>query len=96
MQAQERNAQPEFHPIAYFLECTILSAHNDDVDDLNDKLLARFTGEMTVFHSADSVVTEVGVDSAIQSPIEYLNSIRASRLPLAKLKLKIGCPIMIL
>ena len=29
-------------------------------------------------------------------PVEYLNSINCSGLPLAKLKLKIGCPVMVL
>ena len=29
-------------------------------------------------------------------PVEYLNSINCSGLPLAKLKLKVGCPVMIL
>ncbi|KAJ7256217.1 hypothetical protein B0H12DRAFT_982207, partial [Mycena haematopus] len=42
----------------YFLERTILSAHNDDMDEPNDKLLDKFTGEEIVFLSADSVVTE--------------------------------------
>jgi hypothetical protein len=47
----------------YFLERTILSARNDDVDDLDQKLLDKFLGEQTIFHSADSVVKEQGVDS---------------------------------
>jgi len=68
----------------YFLERTILSACNDDVDELNQMLLDKCQGEETVFHSADSVVTEVGVDSGMQYPVEYLNSICASGLPLAR------------
>lgn len=80
----------------YFLERTILSARNDDVDELNQMLLDKCQGEETIFHSADSLVTEEGVDSGFQYPIEYLNSIRASGLPLAKLALKVGCPIMVL
>ncbi|KAJ6456620.1 hypothetical protein C8R47DRAFT_957152, partial [Mycena vitilis] len=42
----------------YFLERTILSARNDDVDELNQDLLHKFQGAETVFYSADSVVTE--------------------------------------
>ncbi|KAJ6466772.1 hypothetical protein C8R45DRAFT_761579, partial [Mycena sanguinolenta] len=42
----------------YFLDRTILSARNDDVDDLNRKLLDKFGREETVFHSADRVVRE--------------------------------------
>jgi ATP-dependent DNA helicase PIF1 len=29
-------------------------------------------------------------------PVEYLNSTNCSGLPLAKLKLKLGCPVMVL
>jgi hypothetical protein len=88
---------PSNHDVdKYFLERTILSARNDDVDDLNQKLLDKFIGEQTIFHSADSVVKEQGVDSNFEYPIEYLNSIRASGLPLSKLALKVGCPIMVL
>jgi ATP-dependent exoDNAse (exonuclease V) alpha subunit len=78
------------------LEHTILSARNDDVDELNQMLLDKCQGEETIFHSADSLLTEEGVDSGFQYPIAYLNSICASGLPLAKLALKVGCPIMVL
>lgn len=82
---------------AYFLERTILSARNDDVDKLNLNVLKQFSGESQTFHSADSVVYEEGVDDEdMQYPLEYLNSINASGLPLAKLELKVGCPVMIL
>ena len=47
--------------------------------------------------SADSVVLEAGVDTDFQPyPIEFLNSLKASGLPLAQLALKIGCPLMLL
>ena len=80
----------------YFLEHTILSARNDDVDELNQMLLDKLSGEEKVFQSADSVVAEEGVDSGFQYPVEYLNSVRASGFPLAKLALKVRSPIMVL
>jgi len=80
----------------YFLERTILNARNDDVDELNDKVLQRLNGPVITFCGADSVVTERGVDGDVQYPVEYLNTINVSGLPLAKLKLKLGAPIMIL
>ena len=80
----------------YFLDRTILTGQNDDVDELNQVMLQRMTGEEHVYHSADSVVTEEGVDGEFQYPVEYLNTINLSGLPLAKLTLKIGAPIMIL
>ena len=39
----------------YFLERTILSSRNDDVDDLNHAILNCFPGELQVFQSADSI-----------------------------------------
>jgi hypothetical protein len=87
---------PENHN-NYFLERTILSPRNDDVDQLNQSVLDHFPEEEKIFHSADSVVYEEGVDDGdMQYPVEYLNSINASGLPLSKLTLKIGCPIMVL
>jgi len=80
----------------YFLECTILNAQNNDVDGLNVRVLQRLHGPEKICHGADSVITEKGVDGDVQYPVEYLNTINVSGLPLAKLKLKIGAPIMIL
>ena len=83
---------------AWFSERTILCARNDDVDDLNSKILDKFPGQLKTFRSADKAIIEEGADQiAAHYSTEYLNSINASGLPLAELKLKIGCcPVMIL
>ena len=78
-------------PDGYFWDRTILSPRNDAVDDLNYKILTKFPGDLTVLHSKDKVV---GDDS--QYPMEYLNSINVPGLPLSKLSLKPGCPLMLL
>jgi ATP-dependent exoDNAse (exonuclease V) alpha subunit len=65
------------------------------VDGLNHKILGGFPGEEKVYQSADSVNADQGGD-VMMYPVEYLNSINASGLPLAKLTLKIGCPVMVL
>ena len=84
-------------PDDYFKNRTLLSCKNDDVDDLNSDILARFPGEEKVLRSADSVVTNDGVPIDYQPyPVEYLNSLNASGLPLARLTLKPGCPLMVL
>jgi hypothetical protein len=81
----------------YFLDRTILSCRNDEVDDLNHDILAMFPGENHVMTGADSVILERGADSDFQPyPMEFLNSIKASGLPLAHLALKEGCPLMLL
>ena len=87
---------PEENNDQYFLERTILNARNEDVDELNESVLQRLRGPEKIFYGADSVATERGVDGDVQYPVEYLNTINVSGLPLAKLKLKIGAPIMIL
>jgi hypothetical protein len=84
-------------PDAYFKDRTLLSCKNDDVDDLNTDILAKFPGEQKVLMSADSIVTDGGVPIDYQPyPVEYLNSLNCSGLPLARLALKPGCPVMLL
>jgi PIF1-like helicase/Helicase len=79
----------------YFAERSILSARNDDVDSFNAKVLADFPGEARTYHSADSIKEDSEGDTLMYS-VEYLNGINASGLPLSKLILKVGCPIMIM
>jgi hypothetical protein len=84
-------------PDDYFKDRTLLSCKNDDVDDLNTDILTKFPGEEKVLLSADSIVTDKDVPIDYQPyPVEYLNSLNASGLPLAKLALKPGCPLMLL
>ena len=84
-------------PDEYFLGHTILACRNDEVDDLNKDILAKFSGQEQLITSADSVVLESGADGDFSPyPIEFLNSIKASGLPLAHLTLKEGCPLMLL
>ena len=84
-------------PNQYFAEHTILTSRNDDVDDINEEMLKHFPGEEREFMSADSIKNN-GNDGQgdLMYFVEYLNSINCCELPLAKLKLKIGCPVMIL
>ena len=61
-------------PDQYFAERTILTSHNDDVDDIHDKMLRLFSGELREFMSADSVKTNADGEELLY-PVEYLNSI---------------------
>ncbi|THH13908.1 hypothetical protein EW146_g6362 [Bondarzewia mesenterica] len=78
-------------PDHYFLDHTILSSKNDTVDDINHSILAQFPGEESIVIGIDKMI---GVMQAY--PMEYLNSINVSGLPLAHLKIKYGCPLMLL
>jgi hypothetical protein len=83
-------------PDEYFSKRSILSARNDSVDSLNAKILQDFPGQEKTFHSADSIKQDGTEENILIYPVEYLNSIKASGLPLSKLKLKLGCPVMVL
>ena len=83
------------HPSLYFSEHTILSCKNDNVDNLSKAVLDRFPGAARVFHSADFTPTSEQSgheDAMLNYPIEYLNKINGSGLPLAKLDLKLSSP----
>lgn len=79
----------------YFSDRTILSARNRDVDELNLKMLHEFPGVIREYNSADTVVDKLLGDVTMY-PAEYLNSINASSLPLAKLQLKVGVPVIVM
>jgi PIF1-like helicase len=81
----------------HFSECSILSTHNTNVDDLNKRILDLFPGPEKVYHSADSIKEIRDNEGAgLMCLTEYLNSINASGLPLSKLALKKGCPVIVL
>jgi hypothetical protein len=89
--------QLPLQPDHYFAQRTILTSRNDDVDDINEALLAQFPGQEREFLSADSIKNDGANDEGdLLYPVEYLNSINCSGLPLSKLKLKVGCPVMVL
>jgi hypothetical protein len=84
-------------PDHYFAERTILTSRNDDVDDINEEMLSQFPGEEKQIFSADSIKgNNKNGEGELLYPVEYLNSINCSGLPLHKLQLKVGCPVMIL
>ncbi|KAG5730839.1 hypothetical protein E4T56_gene6402, partial [Termitomyces sp. T112] len=81
----------------YYLDHTILSGKNSDVEDINSEVLQKCPGEEKILQSADSIISDDGNPNGLGLyPMEYLNSLRASSLPLAKLALKIGVPVMLL
>jgi hypothetical protein len=84
-------------PDHYFTECCILSSCNDDIDHLNEKILKDFPGEERVYLSADSIKEDTSdPETVLMYPTEYINMITASGLPLHKLTLKVGSPVMVL
>jgi hypothetical protein len=85
------------NPNEYFLDRSILCCKNDDVDEIDKKFLEMMPGREQVLNSADSIETANEAQDGFQPyPMEYLNSLNASGLPLSKLTLKVGCPVMLL
>nr|GEV23804.1 hypothetical protein [Tanacetum cinerariifolium] len=70
----------------------ILSTKNEHVDSINDLLTDRFPGEEKVYYSFD----EAEDDTHNYYPLEFLNSFNVIGLPPHQLRLKIGCPIILL
>ena len=87
-------------PGDYFLDRMILAPRNSDVGELNRRILELVSGEEEVFLSADSVVDEAGVDDGSPGhdtfPAEFLRTLNPPGLPPGELRLKPGCPIILL
>ncbi|KAJ9566736.1 hypothetical protein OSB04_002702 [Centaurea solstitialis] len=76
----------------YIISRAILSTKNENVDEINDKLIDKFCGDEKVYYSFD----EAEDDRNNFYPMEFLNSLTVSGLPPHYLRLKIGCPIILL
>jgi hypothetical protein len=76
----------------YITSRAILSTRNDWVDMINVKMIDRFQGEHMVYHSFDSAMD----DPHNYYPPKFLNTLTPNGLPPHVLKLKIGCPVILL
>jgi hypothetical protein len=85
-------------PPEFFQHRSILSARNADVDEVNHRIIQMFPGNEQLLLSADSVVHENDAeeDATHHYPMEYLRSLRPAGLPPGELRLKRGCPIILL
>ena len=83
-------------PPDYFLNRIILSSRNDDVDDINLRILNRMPGESQTFVSVDTVMRGDSSIGHTEIPPEFLRSIKSPGLPSGELVLKIGCPLILL
>ncbi|XP_019102002.1 PREDICTED: ATP-dependent DNA helicase PIF1-like [Camelina sativa] len=80
-----------FHGIA------ILCPTNEDVNSDNERMLSMLNGDERVYLSSDSI--DPSDKSSTNNPVYYpdfLNGIKVSGLPNHCLRLKIGCPLMLI
>ncbi len=83
-------------PPEYFLDHAILAPRNVDVQQTNAKILANMPGDEIVYHSADSLESDDLYKRQDDIPDDVLREFVPSSLPLSELKMKIGCPLMLL
>ncbi|KAF8083899.1 hypothetical protein N665_0746s0001 [Sinapis alba] len=86
------NTDPKF-----FQQKAILCPTNEDVNMINEYMLDKLEGEEKIYLSADSI--DPSDTSSVNNEAlgaDFLNTIKVSGLPNHSLRLKIGCPDMVL
>ncbi|CAN7051370.1 unnamed protein product [Brassica rapa subsp. trilocularis] len=81
----------------FFQERAILCPTNEDVNTVNDYMLDKLEGEEKTYNSADSIDpadTSFVNNEALSA--DFLNTIKVPGLPNHSLRLKVGCPVMVL
>ncbi|XP_052621047.1 uncharacterized protein LOC111921783 [Lactuca sativa] len=83
----------------YFQERAILAPKNEVVQEINERLLKLFLGAQQEYLSSDSLshadFVHDNIDETLYSP-DVLNGLRPSGMPIHKLVLKVGVPVMLL
>ncbi|GBP64697.1 ATP-dependent DNA helicase PIF1 [Eumeta japonica] len=92
------NVYPDIHnisckTISWFKERAILSPTNEQVDKVNNLILAKIDTPTQIYYSVDTVLDS---EEAVHFPTEFLNSLNPSGLPPHKMELKVGCPVILL
>jgi hypothetical protein len=83
--------------ISFFRDRAILTTKNDTVADINMRILTRLTGETRVYDTINSInFNTIKEGNRPNISIEFLRAQNPSGLPLARLELKIGIPIICL
>ncbi|CAN6916923.1 unnamed protein product [Brassica oleracea] len=81
----------------FFQERAILCPTNEDVNTVNEYMLGTLEGEEKTYNSADSI--DPSDTSAVNNEVlsaDFLNTIKVPGLPNHSLRLKVGCPVMVL
>lgn len=81
--------------VEQFSQRAILCPTNDEVDNINEKILEILEGEAKTYISSDSLVTDEDSDRN-DYPVEFLNSLKPSGSAPHELNLKKGALIMLL
>lgn len=92
------NFKVNFRNYSYLKERAIVTPKNIDVSQINDIMLDLIDEQEYVFLSHDHVVRlpDDKSNSNFVYPDEYLNSLEYNGLPAHQLRLKVGCPVMLM
>jgi hypothetical protein len=81
--------------IFFFRDRAILTIKNDTVADINVRILTRLAGETRVYDTVNFInFNIIEKDNKPNIFIEFLRAQNPSGLPFARLKLKIGIPVI--
>jgi len=83
------------HDVARFSKTAILCPKNYDVDNINEEVLELLEGAHVTYFSSDSIHDESDDDKQ-NYPVEFLNELTPSGMPIHKLNLKKGSIVMLL
>jgi len=73
----------------------ILTPLNKDCHELNSMALRKMAGDVSLHRSVDSIDGDEAGE-ALNYPVEFLNTLDLSGMPVHNLELKIGCPLILL
>jgi hypothetical protein len=83
------------HGAARLVQRSILAVRNSTVLRLNEMAINQFPGLARTYHSFDTLLTPPGIDPYAEITDELLHSLSPSGLPPHVLKLKVGCPVIL-
>ncbi|EOA16073.1 hypothetical protein CARUB_v10004206mg [Capsella rubella] len=81
----------------FFQERAILCPTNEDVGIINEYMLDQLEGEERTYLSSDSLdpSDKKSKNNPVLTP-DFLNSLKVNGLPNHRIRLKVGCPVMLL
>ena len=85
-------------PPEYFLNRMILAPRNSDVNSVNETLLDKMNGDVKIYYSSNQIIRKSGADdhSHLLVTPEFLCSMKSTSLPPGELRIKIGCPLILM
>jgi hypothetical protein len=85
-----------YREMSFLQERAILCPRNETVQEINDYIMDKLSGEEMIYRSCDSVCSASTNDMEELYPTEFLNTLEFSGIPNHELRLKVGLRVMLL